>query len=141
MKTNMGGTDTDKKTGKPGKERNFSVVVENDVVRLKTWGELNLDDLEAPADAALKLAQDQKLKKLFDDIREVDDSDASIYIQAKAMGILWKLRSFDKVAILMQSSTLSTMFFSTLQALHLNGDSRFRGFESEAEALAWLHED
>lgn len=110
-------------------------------MRLKTWGELDLDDLDAPAVAALKMAKEGHVKKLLDDIREVDDTGASIYIQAKAMGILWKLREFDKVAILMQSSTLSTMFFSTLQALHLNGDSKFMGFEKEADALAWLHQE
>jgi len=137
----MGGTDAAKKADASNQGKSFSVVLEGDVVRLKTWGELNLDDLEAPADAALKIAKDNNLKKLLDDIREVDDSDASIYIQAKAMGILWKLREFDKVAIVMQSSTLSTMFFSTLQALHLNGDSKFMGFENEADALAWLHQD
>ncbi|HSX34847.1 MAG TPA: STAS/SEC14 domain-containing protein [Candidatus Saccharimonadales bacterium] len=130
----MGGTTA------ANKDKRFSVVIDGDIVRLKTWGELNLEDLDAPVNAALKQAQTHHIVKLLDDIREVDDTGTSIYIQAKAMGILWKLRTFDKVAILMQSSTLSTMFFSTLQALHLNGDSRFMGFENEAEALAWLHE-
>jgi len=124
-----------------GQEQRFSAVIEGDYVHLKTWGELTLDDLDAPAMTALKLAEEHHLDKLLDDIREVDDSNASILIQTKAMGILWKLRTFRKVAIVLNGSRLRTLFFATLEALHLNLDSKFKGFDNEAEAKAWLHEE
>lgn len=107
-------------------------------VYLKTWGPLDINDLDAPANAALALGKEKQLNKLVDDIREVDTSGASIRIQTKAMGILWKLRTFDKVAIIFEGDRTRKLFFSTLEVLHLG--STFRGFENEPEAIAWLQE-
>lgn len=123
------------------KQQQFSLNVSGDYVHLKTWGPLIMDDLEAPARAALMLAQERRIDKLLDDIRDVDTSDVSMRLQAKAMGILWKLRTFKKVAIILQGSRIKNLFFSTLDVLHLSGGSTFKGFESEAEAIAWLQED
>ncbi len=118
----------------------FSVEIVDDYIHLKTWGALDIRDLDAPANAALALAKEHGIDKLLDDIREVDSSAATIHIQTKAMGIMWKLRTFRKVAILLGGSRLRTLFFSTLEVLHLNLDSKFKGFESEEEAIAWLRE-
>ncbi len=116
----------------------FSVDVVDDYVHLKTWGELDENNLAAPANAALSLASERQISKLLDDIRDIDSTKVSIPIQSKAMGIIWKLRTFKKVAILMNESRIQTLFFSTLSALHLNLDSKFKGFDNEAEAIAWL---
>ncbi|HSW98877.1 MAG TPA: STAS/SEC14 domain-containing protein [Candidatus Saccharimonadales bacterium] len=124
-----------------GQEKQFSVDLVGNYIHLKTWGKLEIETLDAPANAALSLSQEHHIDKLLDDIREVDSSNASIHIQTKAMGILWKLRTFRKVAIVLQGSRLQTLFFATLEALHLNLDSKFKGFENEAEAIAWLQED
>jgi hypothetical protein len=122
-------------------EQRFSLVVVDDHIELKTWGQLDVDDLDAPANAALVMAQTKHIDKLLDDIRQVDTAGATIPVQVKAMGILWTLRSFKKVAILFEGTTTRTLFFSTLKELHLNLNPKFRGFDDEAEALAWLNEE
>lgn len=122
-------------------EQRFSVQVVDNYIHLKTWGALNGQDLDAPANAALALAQKEHIDKLLDDIREIDTSGVSIPIQAKAMGIIWKLRAFKKVAIVLKGSRIRSLFFSTLDVLHLNIDAKFKGFEDEQEAIAWLQKD
>lgn len=119
----------------------FSVAVADGYIHLKTWGGLDEHNLDAPANAALALAAEKQVDKLLDDIRGVDSTGVSIAIQSKAMGILWKLRSFKKVAIILEGSRLSKLFFSTLSAFHFNADSKFKGFNNEAEAIAWLRSE
>lgn len=121
-------------------QKRYSAEVVNDYIKLKTWGLLDERDVDAPANAALELAETHKITKLLDDIREVDTSGLSIAIQTKSMGILWKLRHFKKVAIVMNDSKLQSVFFSTLEALHLNLDAKFKSFNNEAEAISWLKE-
>ncbi|HEX7963101.1 MAG TPA: STAS/SEC14 domain-containing protein [Candidatus Saccharimonadales bacterium] len=118
----------------------FSVKAEDGYIHLKTWGPLDENRLDEPADAALALAKEKHIDKLVDDIREIDSSALSIPMQAKAMGILWKLRSFQKVAIVMGQSRVRTLFFSTVDTLHLDRESKFKGFDSLEEAIAWLHD-
>jgi len=117
----------------------FSVKAADGYIHLKTWGALDEAQLDAPANAALALAKEKNIDKLLDDIREVDTSAVSIPMQAKSMGILWKLRAFKKVAIVMGESRVRTLFFSTLDALHLDREIKFKGFDSLDEAVAWLH--
>ncbi len=119
-------------------EKQYSVAAKGDYIHLITRGVLDIKNLDAPANAALELGKKNNITKLLDDIRYVDKSFVSIPIQAKGVGILWKLRAFDKVAILFQDQDLEKMFFSTLEAIHING--KFRGFYDEAEAVAWLQE-
>ena len=123
------------------KPQQFSLEVVDDYIHMKTWGRLNLDDVDVPAKAALELAHKKKIKKLLDNISEVDSSGTNIAIQAKGVGVLWKLREFDKVAIVFSESHLQKLFFSTLEAIHLEHEVKFNGFDNEAEAIAWLKKD
>lgn len=109
-------------------------------IHLKTRGRLDVKDLDEPVDAALELAKKHGFSKLLDDIREVEEGDVSLYVQTKSMGVLWKLRAFKKVAIVMDSSALKNLFLSAVGALHLGNDSEFRAFEDSTEALVWLNE-
>lgn len=118
----------------------FTVEVVGNYVHLKTWGKQDVNKLDEPANAALALAKEQHIDLLLDDIRGIDSTDVSILMQSKAMGILWKLRTFKKVAIVLQTGRLSTMFFSTLDAIHVGRDTKFKGFDTEPEAIAWLQE-
>lgn len=120
------------------KPQQFSLEVVDDYVSMKTWGVIDINKVDEPANAALKLAQEKQVTKLLDDISEVDSTGANIAIQTKGVGVLWKLRTFDKVAIVFSESRLRTLFFSTLDTLHLGRDIKFKGFESKAEAIAWL---
>lgn len=119
-------------------KQQFSVKVVNDYIHLKTWGALDTNNLDTPANAALTLAKERGITKLLDDIRDIDTSAVSIPIQVKAMGILWKLRTFDKVAIVLKGSRIRELFFETIENLHLNIDAKFKGFDDEDEAVAWL---
>lgn len=119
----------------------FSVEAADGYIHLKTWGALDEAQLDAPANAALALAKEKQIDKLLDDIREVDTSGVSIPIQAKSMGILWKLRNFKKVAIVLSGSRVRTLFFSTLDVLHLDRETKFKGFDSPEEAITWLRQE
>ena len=121
-----------------GDERQFSVQVVDNYIHLKTWGILDEHNLEAPADAALTLAKERGITKLLDDIRDIDTTAVSIPIQAKGVGVLWKLRSFDKVAIILKGNRIRSLLFATINTLHLDSDAKFRGFDDEQEAIAWL---
>lgn len=116
----------------------FSAEVKGDFIHLKTWGELDLKDLEAPVMKAIELAKTNNVTKILDDIREIDSSNVNMHIQIKAAGILWKLREFDKVAIIFKNKEIGFLFFSMLQSLHLSGN--FKGFDNEPEAVAWIQE-
>jgi ABC-type transporter Mla MlaB component len=118
--------------------RRFSATVVDDYIHLKTWGELDVEDLEAPAQTALALAREHHIIKLLDDISQIDSSAVSMRIQTKSMGIIWKLRKFKKVALVIKNSRVQRLFFATLDVLHLNLNSQFKSFSTEAEALAWL---
>lgn len=120
---------------------NFTLKVVDDYIHLKTWGPLHLEDVEGPAEAALALGREQKIDKLLDNIQEVDFSSASVHVQAKGMGVLWKLRNFRKVAIVFGDKESSYLFFSSLQVLHLNMGKKFQGFSKEEDAIAWLQSD
>lgn len=121
-------------------EDKYKASVQGDYILLETWGGLAIDDLDAPADAALALAEEKKIDKLLDDIRRVDQTPISVPIQAKGFAVLWKLRKFRKVAIVFSGKEIGWLFLSTLNAMHLNLNSKFKGFDNEAEAINWLNE-
>ena len=116
----------------------FSVEAKDGIIHLKTWGPLDESRLGEPANAALALAQEKQIDKLLDDIREVDTSSVSIPMQAQSMGILWKLRTFKKVAVVMNQSRIRTMFFTALDLLHIDKETKFKGFDTPDEAITWL---
>ncbi len=121
-------------------KQKYSVEAKEGYIHLETRGTLDIADLEAPANAALEAAKKHKIDKLLDDIREVDASELSIHMQAKSMGIIWKLRSFKKVAVIMKSSRIQSLFLSSVSALNLNATSQFKGFDNIPDAVTWLQE-
>jgi hypothetical protein len=118
----------------------FSVEVRDDYIHLRTWGGLDEHQLDAPANAALELAARAHVEKLLDDIRDIDTTGVSIPIQAKAMSILWKLRVFKRVAIVLNGSRIENLFLSTIQGIGLHLEDKFRAFNDEADAIAWLED-
>jgi hypothetical protein len=119
-------------------EDRFTVANKGTYIHLKTWGKLDLDDLDAPVNSAIALAKEHRVERILDDIRDIDSSNVSLYIQTKAASIMWKLRKFKKVAIVFKGREVGFLFFSMLQNLHLNAN--FKGFEDEAAAIAWIKE-
>jgi len=117
----------------------FKVENRGDYIYLKTWGDMQLDGLEKPAEAAIALAQEGKLDRLLDNIQDVEAA-VSFQVQLKGVRILWKLRAFKKVAVVLKQNELGGIFFSSLSALKMNGGA-FRGFADETEAVAWLRDE
>ncbi|HEU5186952.1 MAG TPA: STAS/SEC14 domain-containing protein [Candidatus Saccharimonadales bacterium] len=120
-------------------EKRFSVDNKGTYIHLKTWGQLDINDLDAPINSAIALANEHHIDRILDDIRDIDSANVSLYIQTKAAGIMWKLRKFKKVAIVFKSKEIGFLFFSMLHNLHLS--SNFKGFDDESEAIAWIQED
>lgn len=118
----------------------FSLEVVGDYIHMNTWGKLDIKNVDEPANAALQLAQEKNIRKLLDNISDVDSSGANIAVQTKGIGVIWKLRAFDKIAIVLGQSHLRSLFFDTLDTLHLDGTIKFRGFDNEDDAVAWLKE-
>lgn len=121
-------------------KQKYSVDAKEGYIYLETRGALDIADLEAPVNAALAAAKKHNIDKLLDDIREIDASGLSVHMQAKSMGIIWKLRSFKKVAIIMKGSRIQSLFLSSLSALNLNATSQFKGFDNVPDAVTWLQE-
>jgi hypothetical protein len=121
----------------PPADQSFEVAVDDDIVHLITRGRPTTNDLYEPADAAIALADKKRVDKLLDDIRGVDSSWVDLPVQAKAMGVIWKLRRFKKVAIILKSeSELRQLLMDALGALRIS--SQIRAFDDEKSARKWL---
>lgn len=119
-------------------EQGFTVKNESDYIHLVTWGVPSIDNVAEPATAALDLAHQHGIHKLMDDIREVDVTKISVHVQVKGTPLLWKMRDFKRVAILVKHDELGSILHSTLKMLDIGGN--IRGFYDEAEAIAWLRD-
>ncbi|HSW65566.1 MAG TPA: STAS/SEC14 domain-containing protein [Bacillota bacterium] len=122
-------------------DHGFKVEAHGSYIHLETWGALDEGDLDAPAKAALALRDKTGIEMLLDNIQRVDASHININVQAKGVGVLWSLRKFKKVAIVFKGDEMGWMFLSTLEAMHLNLNNKFKGFSNETEAIAWLQEE
>lgn len=118
--------------------KKFSVEPKNDFIYLRTWGELSTNDVHEPVDAAIELSKQKEIFKLLDNITAVDSSRVSIPVQAKGLGVLWKLQHFKKVAIVMNSGEFAWLLSSSLQAMHIEMSSKIHSFTDEKAAIAWL---
>jgi hypothetical protein len=119
----------------------YQVRLQDDFIYLETWGVPEEGNVSAPVDAAIKLADEHHAHKLLDDIRRVDGDSISLMVQAKGLGVLWKLRRFKKVAIVLSGEEMSWMFTSSIQELRFGIERRIRGFQDVDSAVAWLAAD
>jgi hypothetical protein len=123
-------------------DQGYKVSVEDDFIHLETWGVPTEKNVAEPVSAAIELAEDEKITKLLDDIRLVNADAISLLVQAKGVGVLWKLRRFKKVAIIISSAEMTWIFTSSLQELGLNlGGWNIRHFSDVGPAKAWLKGD
>lgn len=122
-------------------DHGYNIAVQGAYIRLETWGQIHEEDVDVPAKAALALRKESGVNLLLDNIQNVEGKGVSIAIQTKGVGVLWSLREFDKVAIVFKSGDLGKMFLGTLEAMHLNLNGKFKGFDNESDAIAWLQEE
>jgi len=127
--------------GATERDHGYKLDVMGEYIRLETWGMIHEEDLDAPAKAALALRKETGIDRLLDNIQGVDESRVSISMQTKGVGVVWSLREFHKVAIVFKGGDLGKMFLATLEAMHLNLNNKFKGFDNETDAIAWLQEE
>lgn len=128
--------------GAAQQDHGYNLTVQGNYIRMETWGTVHAETVDEPAKAALALRKETGIDKLLDNIQKVDDAHVSINAQTKGVGVIWSLREFKKVAIVFKDGGgLGKMFLGTLEAMHLNLSGKFKGFDNETEAIAWLHED
>lgn len=121
-------------------DQSYDVTVADDVVHLVTRGHPTTDNVDEPIDAAIALADKAHADKLLDDIRGIYSSWVDLPVQTKAMGTIWKLRRFKKVAfVLKNESELRQLLMGALDILKIA--SKIRAFDNEEAALAWLQKD
>lgn len=123
----------------PKGDQGFNIQVKDDYVHLETWGIPTEKNVAEPVTAAIELADKEHLTKLLDDIRKVNADTISLMVQAKGVGVLWKLRRFKKVAIVISSDEMTWMLTSSLQELGLSiGGWNIRHFNDLNSAKTWL---
>lgn len=127
------------RTSSSAVEQSFDVAVNGGIVHLVTRGRPTTDNVYEPVDAALAIADAKRADRLLDDIRDVDSSWVDLPVQTKAMGVIWKLRRFNKVAIVLKKeSELRQLLMGALTALKIA--SKIKAFDNEDAARAWLQE-
>lgn len=120
-------------------EQGYNVRAQDDYVHLETWGVPNEKNVSEPVAAAIKLADQKNVSKLLDDIRGVNGDAISLMVQAKGVGVLWKLRHFKKVAIVVSSEEMTWILTSSLQELGLSlGGWNIKHFDDVDAAKQWL---
>ncbi len=127
--------------GASEQDHGYKLTVQGNYIHMETWGRIHEEDVDVPAKAALALRKETGIDCLLDNIQKVDEGHVTISSQTKGVGVLWSLREFRKVAIVFRQGDLSKMFLATLEAMHLNLNNKFKGFDNESDAIAWLQEE
>lgn len=128
------------KTSSATVDQSFDVAVDDGIVHLVTRGRPTTDDVYEPVNAAIELADKKRVDVLLDDIRGVDSSWVDLPVQTKAMGVIWKLRRFKRVAIVLKKeSDLRQLLMGALSALKIA--SKIKAFDNEDAARAWLQQN
>jgi hypothetical protein len=119
-------------------KQHYEVALRGDHIYLKFKGQVEVGDLRKSTDDIVALAKHGNVSLLLDDIRDLDRDSVTIRLQTEAIGLLWHLRHFKKIALLYSDNEIGNLVATTLQTVHLVG--RCRAFDNEADALAWLEE-
>lgn len=128
------------KTSSASVDQSFDVAVDDGIIHLVTRGRPTTDDVYEPVNAAIELADKKRVDVLLDDIRGVDSSWVDLPVQTKAMGVIWKLRRFKRVAIVLKKeSDLRQLLMGALSALKIA--SKIKAFDNEDAARAWLQQN
>lgn len=122
-------------------EKLYEVTIEDGYFRTNVWGNAGAEVFEVSTKDLLELRDNKgiKINKLLCDIRELKSQNIDIVAQTKGIGMLWDIRSFDKVAFLMSEVNKSRAAEMTRRALEVTHfTDKFRSFEDETAAIAWL---
>jgi hypothetical protein len=114
----------------------YEVSIQDGYILARLWGDADTEVFEASTAEVMTLREAQKVNLLLCDIRELKADKVDIADQTRGIGTLWQIRNFDKVALLLGDSKVTSMLLSALSATHLT--HKFKSFESQAEAAVWL---
>lgn len=117
----------------------FEVETRPNYVYLKFNGKIETGDLSASTKAAVDQAKAADAYKMLEDIRKLDRSSVTMQLQTEAIGQLWKLRVFKKIAYLCNEDETGRLVHVTLETVKFM--TKCRAFYDESEAIAWLEEE
>jgi hypothetical protein len=119
-------------------EKLYEITIEDGYLRTNVWGAADADIFEASTNELLTLRDAHRvpLNRLLCDIRRLKPNNIDIVAQTRGIGALWKIRSFDKVAVVIGDTHVSDMLHQALKVTHFT--DKFQTFDDEAEAVAWL---
>ena len=108
-------------------------------VLLKFKGKIEAGDLNESTQAVVDHAKAADTYKMLEDIRKLDRTSVTMQLQAEAIGQLWKLRIFKKIAYLCNEDETGRLVHVTLETIPFM--TKCRAFYNESEAIAWLDEE
>lgn len=114
----------------------YEVSMRDGYIWTRVWGDAGADVFEASTKEVIALHKAHNVNVLLCDIRELTPNNVGIADQTRGIGTLWEIRSFDKVALLLGDSRITSMLHTALNIAHLS--DKFQNFDSEAEAAVWL---
>jgi len=116
----------------------YAITVGDDYFHVNIWGDASSEVVEESTKELLakRDASQPRVNKLLCDIRGLKPHKLDIVGQSRGIGTLWDIRSFDKVAFLVNESPVTDLLQQALSVVHFTG--KIRTFEDEAEAIAWL---
>jgi len=117
----------------------FEVETRPTYIYLKFKGKIELGDLSASSKAVVDHAKAAGIYKQLNDIRKLDRSSVTIKLQTEAIGQLWKLRIFKKIAYLCNDDETGRLVHTTLETIRFI--TKCRAFYDQKEAIAWLDEE
>jgi stage II sporulation SpoAA-like protein len=119
--------------------KHYKITQHPDYINLAFQGVVNIDDLHDSTDDIVRIAQQQDVYKLLDDIRELDRSSVTIQLQTESIGLLWHLKIFKRIALVYKDGEIGRLVKTTLETVPFL--SKCRAFDNEAEAIAWLQQE
>jgi hypothetical protein len=117
-------------------EKLYETSVQDGYIKSRVWGDADTEVFEASTAEVLAQREAHGINMLLCDISKLTPGNVDIPTQARGISILWKIHTFDKVALLLGDSRITSMLSSSLDITHLSG--KFQSFPNEEAAIAWL---
>lgn len=117
--------------------QHYSIKPEDGFIHEVLYGAISHDDVLETTQTILALHESAGLKRLLCDMTDLDVDNIDLHARAAALGLLWELRDFDKIAFVaidprVQKFAGGSSNFSSLR--------RFRMFKHAGPAKRWLAE-
>ncbi len=119
----------------PDQEPAFHVTGTEWYIKLEYTRQPTPEDMKAANVELLEFNKEQGLNELLCDVRKMN-REVPLATQLEGVKLLWQLRSFKKFAFIVGDPELEKLLASSFR--NLSFLSKFRAFQNEDEAVAWL---